>query len=321
MRSCCSTSTASRPTTTATATAPATCCCRQLGTALRGRRRRARQRLPHGRRRVLRARAAATRTGGRVLRALRRRAGHARSTGFSITAAHGAVLLPDEGRDGVGVLALADARMYGAEERGPAPAARQSADVLMAVSRARAGPRRARAPQCCELACAAAAELGRRAARELEAVRHAAALHDIGKMAIPESILEKPGPLTDERVGADPRAHHDRRADPRRRARAGAQRAARPLEPASGSTGRAIRTGWRAKRSRSARGSSSSPTRSTQWAPGSYGRTRSSEEALAELRRCAGTQFDRTVVAAFERVMPGLASTAGAVKLPASLPV
>ena len=32
---------------------------------------------------------------------------------------------------------------------------------------------------------------------ELDAMRHAAALHDIGKMAIPESVLEKPGPLSD----------------------------------------------------------------------------------------------------------------------------
>ena len=37
-----------------------------------------------------------------------------------------------------------------------------------------------------------------------------------------------------------------------------------------------------------------------------YGRTRSHEEALAELRRCAGTQFDGPVVAAFERIVPGL---------------
>jgi Response regulator containing a CheY-like receiver domain and an HD-GYP domain len=33
---------------------------------------------------------------------------------------------------------------------------------------------------------------------ELESVRHGALLHDIGKMGIPDSILLKPGPLTDE---------------------------------------------------------------------------------------------------------------------------
>jgi HD-GYP domain-containing protein (c-di-GMP phosphodiesterase class II) len=35
----------------------------------------------------------------------------------------------------------------------------------------------------------------------------------------------------------------------------------------------------------------------------SYGRVLSIDEALAELQRCAGTQFDASVVAAFERVV------------------
>ena len=35
------------------------------------------------------------------------------------------------------------------------------------------------------------------AGAELDALRHAAALHDIGKMAIPESILDKRGALSD----------------------------------------------------------------------------------------------------------------------------
>jgi two-component system, cell cycle response regulator len=35
----------------------------------------------------------------------------------------------------------------------------------------------------------------------------------------------------------------------------------------------------------------------------SYGRVLSTDEALAELQRCAGTQFDATVVTAFERVV------------------
>jgi HD-GYP domain-containing protein (c-di-GMP phosphodiesterase class II) len=35
----------------------------------------------------------------------------------------------------------------------------------------------------------------------------------------------------------------------------------------------------------------------------SYGTVLSTEEALAELRRCAGAQFDAAVVAAFERVL------------------
>ena len=39
-------------------------------------------------------------------------------------------------------------------------------------------------------------------------------LHDIGKVAIPDEILNKPGALTASRVGGHERAPGDRRADP-----------------------------------------------------------------------------------------------------------
>jgi putative nucleotidyltransferase with HDIG domain len=45
-----------------------------------------------------------------------------------------------------------------------------------------------------------AEEVGRRLgmdARELRNLRYAAAFHDIGKVAVPERILNKPGPLTE----------------------------------------------------------------------------------------------------------------------------
>jgi putative nucleotidyltransferase with HDIG domain len=116
--------------------------------------------------------------------------------GFSITAAHGAALVPDEGRDASTVLGIADARMYRQKHAGRPPAAHQSADVLMAVVAERAPGLASHVNAVCELACATAEELGV-AGAELEALRHAAALHDIGKMAIPDSILEKPGALSD----------------------------------------------------------------------------------------------------------------------------
>ena len=47
--------------------------------------------------------------------------------GFSITAAHGAALLPDEGRDVSTVLGIADARMYRQKHAGRPPAAHQPA--------------------------------------------------------------------------------------------------------------------------------------------------------------------------------------------------
>ncbi len=48
-----------------------------------------------------------------------------------------------------------------------------------------------------QLATAVAKELGFNG-EELERVRHAAAVHDIGKIAIPDAILAKPGSLTDD---------------------------------------------------------------------------------------------------------------------------
>src|SRR4029078_6698598 len=53
-----------------------------------------------------------------------------------------------------------------------------------------------------------AAELSERAARglglpaeEVERIRHAGELHDAGKVAIPDAILSKPGPLTEDEWG------------------------------------------------------------------------------------------------------------------------
>src|SRR5881409_1963415 len=48
-----------------------------------------------------------------------------------------------------------------------------------------------------ELAARVAARIGL-SASECDDVRLAAALHDVGKLALPESILQKPGPLDDE---------------------------------------------------------------------------------------------------------------------------
>ena len=117
--------------------------------------------------------------------------------GFFITAAYGAVTLPDESLDSVGALTLADARMYQRKKGGRVPAASQSANVLMAVIEERAPDLAAHVRSVGELAEAMGVGLGVEGA-ELEALGHAAELHDIGKMAIPESIIQKPGPLTNE---------------------------------------------------------------------------------------------------------------------------
>jgi two-component system, cell cycle response regulator len=222
--------------------------------------------------------------------------------GFSITAAHGAVLVPDEGRDASTVLALADARMYGQKNAGRPPAALQSADVLMAVVAERAPALALHVNAVCELACQIGAEL-HLTGSELDALRHAAALHDIGKMAIPESILEKRGALSDtewalirrhtiigerilaaapalERSATLVRSSHERMDG------TGYPDGLAATDIPIGS--RIILVADAFDAMRSAR---------------SYGTTLSETDALAELRRCSGTQFDPTVVAAFERII------------------
>jgi two-component system cell cycle response regulator len=222
--------------------------------------------------------------------------------GFSITAAHGAVLLPDEGRDADAVLALADARMYGQKNAGRPPAALQSAGVLMAVVAERAPALAAHVNAVCELVCATAAELGLPAG-ELEALRHAAALHDIGKMAIPESILEKRGALSaadwalirqhtiiGERIlAAAPSLERSAtlvRSSHERMDGKGYPDGLAATDIPLGSRIILVADAFDAMRSER-----------------SYGATLSQADVLAELRRCAGTQFDPTVVAAFERVI------------------
>ena len=113
------------------------------------------------------------------------------------------------------------------------------------------------------LAVALARTLGYRG-DDLEAIEVGALLHDIGKIGVPERILNKPGPLTDEEweemkqhpVTSDHILVRDRDAPVRP--------SDRPLEPRAHRRARATRTGSRARTSRCLRASFSSPTRSTR---------------------------------------------------------
>ncbi len=120
-----------------------------------------------------------------------------RGDGFAIDAAYGVALFPAETNDAGEALALADARMYGNKAmRGRPAAAAQLASVLAAVLAEHAPAVASGGRMVSELACAVASRLGLPEA-ELKALQHAATLHDLGKMAIPDTILEKPGPLNE----------------------------------------------------------------------------------------------------------------------------
>ena len=142
-------------------------------------------------------------------------------------------------------------------------------------------------------------ELGM-AEEDRTALWQAAALHDIGKAAMPDAILNKPGPL-DEDEWAFMRRHTvigERILDAAPALRRG--RPARALVARALRRHRISRQARRRRRSRSAPGSSRSATPTTRWSP--TGRTDAAcraSSAVAELARCAGTQFDPAVVDAF----------------------
>ncbi|OJU83215.1 MAG: hypothetical protein BGO11_14165 [Solirubrobacterales bacterium 70-9] len=114
--------------------------------------------------------------------------------GFVVTAAQGSVLIPVEAQTREAALTLADRRMYANKSRERASAGAQSTDVLLTALREAEPDLHQHLCGVAELAVAVADHLGV-GAEERDEVFRAAELHDVGKMAIPDAILSKPGPL------------------------------------------------------------------------------------------------------------------------------
>jgi diguanylate cyclase (GGDEF)-like protein len=119
-----------------------------------------------------------------------------RGEGFAIGCSYGAIVLPSEARDTESALRIADHRMYQQKRGGRVSALCQSKDVLLRALVERNPDLGTHLRDVAELACATARSFSL-PGEEIEQIRHAAELHDVGKVAIPDAILEKPGPLDD----------------------------------------------------------------------------------------------------------------------------
>jgi diguanylate cyclase (GGDEF)-like protein len=115
-------------------------------------------------------------------------------TGYTIGASVGAVVLPREAASPELALRLADERMYANKRRRSTAARAQAGEVLLRTMRAKQPELDEHSNKVAELATKVACRLGV-VGDALEEISRAAQLHDIGKVAIPDRILNKPTSL------------------------------------------------------------------------------------------------------------------------------
>jgi two-component system cell cycle response regulator len=218
--------------------------------------------------------------------------------GFAVRSSHGAVILPHEARDATLALRVADQRMYAQKEDRRSSATRQARDILLQVLHEREPELGDHLKGVAKLALGVGTRLDL-SGEELDEVVRAAELHDVGKMAIPDEILHKPGPLTAEEW-AFVRQHtvigeRILTAAPALMPVAKLVRASHEHFDGSGYpdglASDAIPLGARIVAVCDA---FHAMTRGRPYRPAI-----SAQDALAELQACAGTQFDPAVVSAF----------------------
>jgi len=221
--------------------------------------------------------------------------------GFTISAARGAAWIPADAMEAEEIMHLADRRMYAVKLGGRADGDHTVEALLRALHEAKPGM---------EAHLDGVAALTRQVARrlglnpeEIDEVVRAAKLHDVGKMAIPDAILNKPSPL-----------NHDEREYVRKQPLIGERivAAAPPLLPVAKLV-RSSHERWDGGGYPDGLAGDSIPRGArivlacdrfdaiTSDLPYSVGRT--PDEALAELCRRSGTEFDPEVVAAIAAVV------------------
>jgi diguanylate cyclase (GGDEF)-like protein len=225
-----------------------------------------------------------------------------RGEGFAVGCSFGSIVVPDEATSAEAALRTVDQRMYAHKQNGRISAGRQTKDVL----------RRAlieRDPQLDDHGAEVAALAGGVARRlglpegEVESVRLAAELCNVGIVAVPDSILRKPASLDDAEMAF---VHRHPIVGERILAVAPALTSVARLVRSShervdgggypdGLSGDEIPLG--------ARVVFACDSYVTMLTERSHAGRRTEAEAVAELRRCAGSQFDGAVVEALCAVL------------------
>lgn len=217
---------------------------------------------------------------------------------FHITASHGSVLIPIDAEDPAEALGVADRRMYARKQTGRASAGRQSADVLLQTLVERSAELGTHLDEVTALCEQVAERLGL-PEEEAGPLLQAASLHDVGKASIPDAILHKTTPLDEEEWEFMQR--HTLIGERIMMAAPALARAAKLVRSSherwdgggypDGLAGNDIPLG--------ARVIAVCDSFDAMTSDRPYRKAIPEELALAELRRCAGTQFDPEVVEAF----------------------
>jgi HD-GYP domain-containing protein (c-di-GMP phosphodiesterase class II) len=216
----------------------------------------------------------------------------------SISSSWGVVAVPDEATSFTEALGIADRRMYAMKNGRPRSAGSQLREVLVRVMDIREPDLHDHVLDVGRLAEDVARRLGL-PEHEITDIVHGAVLHDVGKLAVPEEILHKPGPL--DAVEWDIMRRHTIEgeqflagipalANVARLVRSSHERWDGAGYP-DGLAGEEVPLG--------ARIISVCDAYNAMVTDRPYRQAVSRAEALAELRRCAGSHFDAAVVEAF----------------------
>jgi diguanylate cyclase (GGDEF)-like protein/PAS domain S-box-containing protein len=224
--------------------------------------------------------------------------------GFAVKASWGGVIVPDEAADATSALVMADQRMYAHKGIGRVSAKQQTRDVILRVLAERHPDLHEHSGAVAVLARSVGERLGMCGAA-LEDLERAAELHDIGKIAIPDAILNKPGPLDAEEWSFMRR--HTLIGESMLSAAPVLQHAARIVRSSHERfDGAGYPDGLSADRiPMASRIVFVCDAFHAMTSDRPYANGRSVETALAELQECAGSQFDPLVVKAFRAELGG----------------